>query len=75
MSAASPRVLSTPLAEDPVARARAVAPMIEAAAPRIEAERQLPPDLLDAIHGARLVRALLPRAIGGDETTPEPIAG
>ncbi|MEO3473670.1 acyl-CoA dehydrogenase family protein [Roseomonas sp. CAU 1739] len=71
MSAASPIVRATALTEDPVARARAVAPLIEAAASRIEAERQLPPELLDAIHGARLVRTLLPRAIGGDETTPE----
>eukprot|EP01031_Cornospumella_fuschlensis_P008847 gene8847-10887_t len=50
MSAAKDRVISTPMAEDPITRARAVAPLIEAAAPRIEADRALPPDLLEALH-------------------------
>jgi len=74
MSAASDRVISTPMAEDPLARARAVARRIEAAAPRIEADRALPPDLLEALHSARLFRTRLPRQIGGDETTPETYA-
>lgn len=56
--------------EEPVARARRLAPMIAAAAPRIEAERHIPDDLLAALHGARLFRALLPRALGGDEASP-----
>lgn len=51
-------------------RARAVAPLIAAAAPRIEAERALPPDVLAALHEARLFRMLLPRSIGGDEVMP-----
>ncbi|MBV1798511.1 acyl-CoA dehydrogenase family protein [Siccirubricoccus sp. G192] len=55
---------------DPVARARALAPLIAAAAPRIEAGRCLPPDVLDALHGAALFRTLLPRAYGGEEVTP-----
>lgn len=71
MSAASQYVLPTPHADDPVARARAVAPLIEAAAARIERDRELPAELLAAMHEARLVRALLPRSIGGDEATPE----
>ncbi len=71
MSAATNRVVATPLSEDPLARARAVAPLIEAAGARIEAERKLPPELLEAIYSARLIRTLLPRAIGGDEVTPE----
>lgn len=74
MSAAQERVVTAPVADDPVARARAVASLIEACAPRIEADRELPPDLLDAIWNARLIRALIPRAIGGDETTPETYA-
>lgn len=57
-------------ATDPVARARALAPLIAAAAPRIEAARCLPPDLLEALHGAGLFRTLLPRAFGGEETDP-----
>ena len=36
---------------------------------RIEAARQITPEVLDALHGARLFRALLPRAIGGDRRT------
>jgi indole-3-acetate monooxygenase len=47
---------------DCIANARALAPVIAAAAPRIEADRELPPDLLDALHEARLWRMLLPRA-------------
>jgi alkylation response protein AidB-like acyl-CoA dehydrogenase len=74
MSAASDRVISTPMAEDPVTRARAVAPLIEAAAPAIEASGSLPPALLEALHSARLFRTLLPRGLGGDETTPESFA-
>lgn len=52
---------------DPVARARAIAPLIAAAAPRIEAGRQLTPEVLDALHGAALFRTLLPRACNGEE--------
>ncbi|MGH6677090.1 MAG: acyl-CoA dehydrogenase family protein, partial [Xanthobacteraceae bacterium] len=43
--------------------------MIAAAAPRIEAERQLPSDLVDALHEARLWRMLVPRTYGGDEVS------
>jgi indole-3-acetate monooxygenase len=55
---------------DCIANARALAPVIAAAAPRIEAGRELPPDLVDALHEARLWRMLLPRAYGGDEVSP-----
>jgi alkylation response protein AidB-like acyl-CoA dehydrogenase len=55
---------------DPVARARAVAPIIEAAAQRIEASKLLTPEVLDALHGAALFRTLLPRAYNGEQVTP-----
>lgn len=55
---------------DCVANARALAPMIAAAAPRIEANRELPADLVDALHEARLYRMLVPRAYGGEELSP-----
>ncbi len=55
---------------DCVANARALAPVIAAAAPRIEADRELPADLVAALHEARLWRMLLPRAYGGDEVSP-----
>jgi len=54
----------------PVDRARELAGQIAAAAPRIEAMRALPPDLLDALHDAGLFRILLPRAFGGEEADP-----
>ena len=71
MSAAQDRIATAPMPDDPVARARLVAPLIEAAAPEIERTRELPADLLEAIYNARLIRALIPRGIGGDEAPPE----
>src|SRR5580693_3648361 len=55
---------------DCVANARALAPLITAAAPRIEAGRELPADLVDALHAARLYRMLVPRSLGGEEISP-----
>lgn len=57
-------------AADIVERARGLAPAIAAAAPRIDAARELPADLLDALHAAGLFRLLLPRALGGEELHP-----
>ncbi len=71
MSAAREPIHLGAVVADPVARARALAPAIAAAAPRIEAERRLPADLLAALHDARIFRALIPRALGGDECPPE----
>jgi alkylation response protein AidB-like acyl-CoA dehydrogenase len=53
-----------------IARARAIAPLLEAAAPRIDAARALPSDVLDAMHGAGMFRLLVPRSIGGAELDP-----
>ncbi len=53
-------------ATDAVERARSVVDLLDAAAPRIEAARELPPDVLAALHGQRLFRVLLPRSLGGD---------
>ncbi len=55
---------------DTIARARALAPMLAAAAPRIDAARELPPDVLDAMHAAGMFRLLLPRSLGGAELEP-----
>lgn len=54
----------------PVERAAALAPLLEAAAPRIEAGRELPEDVVSALHEAGLFRLLLPRSLGGDEVEP-----
>ena len=57
-------------AEACLARARALIPLLAAAAPGIEAGRELPPDVLDAMHGAGMFRLLLPRSLGGFELKP-----
>lgn len=54
-------------AVDYIAGTRALLPLLEAAAPRIEAERRFPADVLAALHEAGLFRLALPRSIGGVE--------
>jgi alkylation response protein AidB-like acyl-CoA dehydrogenase len=51
--------------QDWVARARALAPMIEAAAERAEKERKIPADVLSAMQDAGLFHLLLPLGLGG----------
>lgn len=58
-------------AEAPLARARRIAPLVAAAAPRIEAERALTPEVLEALHGAGLFRTLIPRRFRGEEVAPQ----
>jgi indole-3-acetate monooxygenase len=53
-----------------LARARALIPLLRAASPRIEAGRELPSDVLDAMHDAGMFRLLLPRSLGGFELKP-----
>jgi alkylation response protein AidB-like acyl-CoA dehydrogenase len=53
-----------------LARARALAPEIAALTERIEAERRLPDELLDALFAAGLYRLLLPRGFAGIESDP-----
>ena len=55
---------------DPVARARALADALAAASDEIERTRRIPEPLLAQLHGSRLLRMLLPRAMGGDEIEP-----
>jgi alkylation response protein AidB-like acyl-CoA dehydrogenase len=47
--------------------ARALAPRIAAEADRIDREKELPPELVDALADAGLFRLLVPRSIGGGE--------
>jgi alkylation response protein AidB-like acyl-CoA dehydrogenase len=57
-------------ATDHIARARALAPLLTAAAPRIDAACELPPDVLDAMHAQGMFRLLVPRSLGGAELDP-----
>jgi indole-3-acetate monooxygenase len=63
---------SAELAGDPavIARAKAVQPLVAAAANEIEQTRRLPPALLDQLHDSGLFRLLLPRSSQGIETDP-----
>jgi alkylation response protein AidB-like acyl-CoA dehydrogenase len=51
-------------------RARHLLPLIEGAADRIEKEREIPAEVLAALHDARLFRMLIPRSCGGEEFDP-----
>jgi alkylation response protein AidB-like acyl-CoA dehydrogenase len=53
-----------------IARARALKPLLESAAARIDAECALPADILDALFQARLFRMVLPHTFGGAELEP-----
>jgi indole-3-acetate monooxygenase len=57
-------------ASDHIARARKLAPLLSAAAPRIDAAYELPTDVLDAMHAEGMFRLLVPRSIGGAELDP-----
>jgi alkylation response protein AidB-like acyl-CoA dehydrogenase len=47
-----------------------LAPMIAAAAPQIEAGRELTPEVESGLHDAALFRMLIPRSLGGHELSP-----
>ena len=53
-----------------IGRARELIPLIECASERIERERRIPEDVLDALHEARLFRLLIPRSCDGEEVEP-----
>jgi alkylation response protein AidB-like acyl-CoA dehydrogenase len=57
-------------ATDHIARARGLAPLLSAAAPRIDAACELPTDVLDAMHANGMFRLLVPRSVGGAELDP-----
>jgi len=71
-SGAASRISPEALAADydPVAATRALAPRIREAAQGIEAERRLPPDLVEALRSAGLFHIGVPRSIGGLECDP-----
>ena len=62
-----PAGAAVPVDHDWIAHARALTPLLDAAAPRIDASKGLPPDVQDALFGAKMFRMLLPRSLGGAE--------
>jgi len=50
-----------------IARARALKPLLQAAAPRIEQAKTMPPDVLEALRSAQMFRMTTPRRVGGAE--------
>src|SRR5580704_5302933 len=50
-----------------IGRARALRPLLDTAAPRIEQAKMMPPDVLEALHKAQMLRMMTPRSIGGAE--------
>src|SRR6186997_3242435 len=70
MAPPDPHPAQVRFATDCIGRARALAPRIEAAASGIERERELPADIVGALHEAGLFRMLLPRSVGGGEVSP-----
>jgi alkylation response protein AidB-like acyl-CoA dehydrogenase len=52
---------------DPLSRARAIAPIIEANAQRAQDDRTLPPETVNAMKAAGVFRIYQPAAVGGDE--------
>ena len=62
--------MDTKTRPDPVARARELGAEIAAAADEIERTQRIPASLLERLHDSRLLRLLLPRSAGGEETAP-----
>src|ERR1700748_1991356 len=58
------------IGSDCIAGARAIAPLIAEHAGEIEQTQALPPAVLDALHGARLFRMLIPQSCDGWEADP-----
>jgi len=56
-----------PTAEELLASARALRPLIEAEAPEIERGRRITPPVVEALRAAGLYRMLVPRSLGGSE--------
>jgi indole-3-acetate monooxygenase len=57
-------------ATDHIARARSLIPLLQSAATRIDTSRELPRDVLDGMHAAKMFRLLVPRSCNGLEIDP-----
>ena len=70
MSVESLRAAKAGADTDHVARARALAPLIAAAASGVETARRLDDSVVAALHEAGLFRMMMPRWLGGGEAPP-----
>ena len=59
-----------PATAEPIASARRLIPLLWEAGPAIDAGRELPREVLDAMHAAGMFRLLVPRSLGGVELVP-----
>ncbi len=62
--------IQAPAVSEQLEAARSLIPLLRAAAPSIDAGRELPPEVLDAMHAAGMFRLLVPRSLGGAELLP-----
>jgi alkylation response protein AidB-like acyl-CoA dehydrogenase len=53
-----------------IEQARSLIPLIAGATDRVDRDRAIPADVLDAMHAARLFRTLIPASFGGEEVEP-----
>src|SRR5688572_29330861 len=53
-----------------IERARDLIPLVDRAGDRIERERRVPEDILDALYDARLFRLTIPQSCDGEEVDP-----
>ena len=67
MSSNSPAVIAPPPPKSHLEAAREIAPLIRASADKIEADRELPRPVFEALADAGLFHMAVPRAVGGSE--------
>jgi alkylation response protein AidB-like acyl-CoA dehydrogenase len=67
--------VSTASSTDPVARARALVPLLASEADAIERERRLTPQVVAALVDGGFYRLLLPKSLGGGEVAPPVFIG
>mgnify|MGYP001281163286 CR=1 FL=1 len=70
MASLRERVALPPQTIDWVARAKAVLPVVSAAAAKIDSTQRLTPEVLEALHQAQMFRLLVPWEQGGHQVDP-----
>ena len=68
MAGMDTRVQSSSAAISPSERARALQPLLEQYGPEIDRRREVTPEVVDALVASDMLRLLLPKSLGGQET-------